>query len=111
MRQQFVSKTEARAAALGRPGGVPQAKRIKVSPDAPQSFVRRADEESLLHIIDKHVVHAGVPAFDARLKPRLGPAAQAAVPGPFTGRRRAASSLAIPERLLAAVNNVHLNNT
>ena len=41
------------------------------------------------------MIHESPVARGARLKPRLGPTAEAASIGPFTGRCRAASSLAL----------------
>ncbi|HVH66856.1 MAG TPA: uroporphyrinogen-III C-methyltransferase [Gemmatimonadales bacterium] len=54
-------------------------------------FVRSGDEEGARRRVDDLL---GVVPSVARLKPRLGPAAQAASVRPFTGKRRAASSLA-----------------
>src|SRR5437879_1480118 len=46
------------------------------------------------------------PPRKARLKPRLGPAPEAAILRPFTGRRRVASSLAPPGRRGPRIGNL-----
>src|SRR2546422_5755062 len=51
-----------------------------------------------------------VAAQESRLKPRLGPSAKAEGPRPFTGRGRAASSLALFGHAPAWVDNVTLTD-
>ena len=61
-------------------------------------------------MIDKHVVPAGVPAFEPRLKPRLGICRSSGICRPVYGqvpsREFTRDSTAVP----AAVNNLLLND-